>query len=222
MTLIIKFNEFLKNIGIDYAICGGHAIDLFLGKKMRPHKDLDAVVYWEDRDQIIQYMINSGWDVYEPCGTDYLHKINNIYNQKRIKSNIWCVKPENSHYKFTEKEKDMFSVEFDNLEQMELDYIEILFNSRKNNEFIYARNHDIRIKMDEAILMSGNIPFLAPEVVLLYKSKYPFVQENQLDFENTIHKMNVDQLKWFKTSLENEYTKEHEWLNYIDSKDLLE
>jgi len=49
-----------------------------------------------------------------PCGTRYLHKINDITDQKRIKENIWCVKPTNLHSNFTEQEKDMYAVDFDN------------------------------------------------------------------------------------------------------------
>ena len=60
MELIMQLNAFMQNMGVDYAICGGHAIDLFLGEKTRPHKDLDVAVYWSDRDKIVQHMLNEG------------------------------------------------------------------------------------------------------------------------------------------------------------------
>ena len=212
MDLIAKLNNFVVGIGVDYAICGGHAIDLFLGYKTRPHKDLDVAVFWEDRDKVIQHMLNNDWEVYEPCGTAHLHKINNIHNQKRVKSNIWCVKPSNPHYVFTEHEKDMFAVEFDNSEQTELDYIEFLFNTRNNEEFLYEKNHDIKMKMETAILKAGDIPYIAPELVLLYKSTMANEAAYQLDFNNAMPKLNEGQNTWLQNALHIMFLDGHKWI----------
>ena len=212
MELIIRLNEFMQNMGVDYAICGGHAIDLFLGEKTRPHKDLDVAVYWSDRDKIVQHMLNEGWEIYEPCGTEYLHKIKDVANQKRIKTNIWCVKPCNAHYKFTEHEKDMLAVDFDNAEQIELDYIEFLFNTKKDGHFLYARNNDMKMTMDNAINKLDGIPYLAPEFVLLYKSTAADNPDYQLDFSNASLKMNERQAAWLKNALSIMFPNGHKWL----------
>ena len=212
MELINQLNDFMAAMGIDYAICGGHAIDLFLDKKTRPHKDLDVAIYWEGRDKVIEYMLNDNWDIYEPCGTEHLHKINSVSEQKRLKRNIWCVKPGNKHYTFTEHEKNMFAVYFDNSEQIKLDYIEILFNIRDGDDFCYARNHDIRLKLNDAILKKDKNPLFSPELVLLYKSTASDYPDNQLDYENTISKMDKRQLDWLFNALKIMFPKGHKWL----------
>ena len=209
----MELGNFINPLGIDYAICGGYAIDLFIGKKTRSHKDIDVAVYTKDRDKIIKFMLNNNWSVFEPCGTDFLHKINAINDQKRIKSNIWCIKENNQHYKFTEKRNGMFSIEFDNFEQNKLDYIEFLFNKCCNDYFYYSRNNDIKIKLDSCIMKSNNIPFLAPELVLLYKSTASDETEYTLDFNNSIKKMNINQLMWLKNSLKIMFPNGHIWLN---------
>jgi len=213
--LVKQLNEFVADIGIDYAICGGHAIDLFLGRKTRPHKDLDVAVFREDRDKIIQHMLDTGWEVYEPCGTEYLHKISSIHSQKRIKSNIWCVKPCNPHYIFTEHENEMFAVEFDNLEQTELDYIEFLFNTRNDEDFLYSRNHDIKMKLEDAILKIDDVTCLAPELVLLYKSTAADEAEYQLDFDNTLPSLNKMQVAVLENALRVMFPDGHKWINAI-------
>ena len=212
MDLLFRLNDYMLSIGLDYALCGGHAIDLFLGRKTRPHKDLDVVVYWEDRDTLVQYMLNQGWDIYEPCGAENLHKINDVSDQKRNRSNIWCVKSSNQHYTFTEHENDMYAVDFDNSEQMELDYIEFLFNTRTDRYFLYARNHDIKLAYSKAILKVKDIPYLAPEIVLLYKSTAADDTDYQLDFNNASKEMNVKQLTWLKKSLFVMFPQGHKWL----------
>jgi len=202
----------MQKTDINYAICGGHAIDMFLGVKTRPHKDIDVSIFQEDRDSIISHMLNKGWDIYEPYGTEYLHKITNIENQKRVKLNIWCVKSENPHYIFTEHEDNTYDVYFDNSEQNELDYIEFLFNIHKDGYFLYSKNHSIKMKLNEAILNDNNIPFLAPEIVLLYKSTAIDNADYQLDFENATIKMNDRQLKWLKDSLMIMFPDGYKWL----------
>jgi len=215
MNLIEQLNCFMAKTGLDYAICGGHAIDLFIGAKTRPHKDLDVVIFWEDRDKIIQYMLDDGWAVYEPCGTPYLHKINNIYDQMRVKSNIWCIRLSNHHYKCTEHEKDMFAIDFDDSEQTDLGYIEFLFNTRADGYFLYSRNHDVKRKLNEAVFHVDNIPCLAPEMVLLYKSTAVENLDYQLDFDNAVKEMNVEQLIWLKKSLLVMFPGGHKWLDNL-------
>ena len=212
MDLINQLNSLMAETGVDYAICGGHAIDLFLGKKTRLHKDLDVAVYREDRDKIVQHMLNEDWAVYEPCGTAYLHKINTVADQKRIKANIWCVKQSNQHYRFKEHEKDMYAVDADNSEQTELDYIEFLFNSRKDGNFLYAKNHDVKMNLVNAILKINDIPFLAPEIILLYKSTMADNPDYQLDFDNALTAMGREQIEWLKNSLSVMFQNGHKWL----------
>ncbi|MCL2446146.1 MAG: hypothetical protein FWD06_05215 [Oscillospiraceae bacterium] len=219
MDLIEQLHAFMVATEIDYAICGGHAIDLFVGKKTRPHKDLDLVVYWEDRDRLVAHMLADGWDVYEPCGTGYLHKINAVDDQLRIKMNIWCVQSSNPHYTFTEHEKDMYAVAFDDAEQTELDFIEFLFNTRQDGAFLFARNHDIKRSLNKAILHANGVPYLAPELVLLYKSQPADHTENQLDFECAAVKLNAEQRAWLQHALAVLFPDGHKWLAKRSSHD---
>ncbi|MCL2531705.1 MAG: hypothetical protein FWE40_06070 [Oscillospiraceae bacterium] len=213
MDLIEQLHVFMANIAMDYAICGGHAIDLFLGRKTRPHKDLDVAIFGEDRDNLVAHMLNDGWDVYEPCGTAYLHKINTVDGQLCTKMNIWCVRPTNPHYTFTEHEKDMYAVEFDGAEQTELDFIEFLFNTREDEAFLFARNHDMKRSLEKAILHVNGIPYLAPELVLLYKSRPADHEENQLDFECAAKALNAEQRAWLQHSLAALFPTGHKWLD---------
>jgi len=215
MDLPKQLNDFMVSIGVDYAICGGYAIDLFIGVKTRPHKDLDVIVYWEDRDKIVQYMLDNGWGVYEPCKAPYLHKINDLSSQKLMQDNIWCIQQTNPHYKFTEHDKDMFAIDFDNSEQTELNYIEFLFNTRKDGYFLYKRNHDIKIKLNDIVFYANDIPCLIPEMVLLYKSTMAENPDYQLDFDNAIKEMTLAQRLWLKEALAVMFPDGHKWLNNL-------
>jgi hypothetical protein len=47
----------MSKTDIEWAVCGGDATDLFIGKQTKLHKDIDIAVLWESRKELIQYMI---------------------------------------------------------------------------------------------------------------------------------------------------------------------
>ena len=215
MNVINELIQFLRTMGMDYAICGGSAIDLFVGRKTRAHKDLDVAVYWENRDEIVRYMLDSEWELYEPTRSRYLHKIVAPETQKREKSNIWCVKKDNASYRFTERENYLFDALFDGTEQTELNFIEFLFNKRDEKFFYYARNERIKRALPAAILKTSDICYLAPEIVLLYKSTAAGKAEYQMDFDNAYPHMHEEQISWLMNALMTMNPDGHRWLEKV-------
>jgi len=213
--LLYGLHDMMQKIGVDYAVCGGHAIDLFLGRKTRPHKDLDVAVFWEDRDQIVRHMLQLGWLVFEPYGGRYLHQIRNVTVQRKNRNNIWCVAPENKHYKFSRRGKDLFAVRQDDMEQVELNFIEFLFSKQEGGCILYARNPIIRMEMDRAMQAQEGIPCLAPAFVLLYKSTALDNPNYRFDFQNAIPHLKIEELKWLNEALNTEYRGAHEWSTEI-------
>ena len=218
--LVLECNDFLKDGGFDYAFCGGFAIELFCGKVLRSHGDIDIAAFWDDRDKIILYMKLLGWKVYEMCGGGLAHHIKDISDQKKLKRNIFC---------FTEgcelinlhptDEADMFRLDFDHRGQKKLNFIEFLFNDERNENFLYARNHDISLPMDKAILYKNSIPYLSPEIVLLYKSTDIEREGYQLDYDLAIQAMSAEQKIWLKNALKTMNPYGHKWLEInVDTK----
>jgi len=59
--LIAECNNFIKNCGLTYAFCGGHALEMFTCAKKRAHSDVDITLFTEDRKAIIDFILNKGW-----------------------------------------------------------------------------------------------------------------------------------------------------------------
>ncbi|MFW6016158.1 MAG: hypothetical protein ACOCRK_06940 [bacterium] len=79
--------------------------------------------------------------------------------------------------------------------------------------------------MKKAILEKDGIEFLAPEIVLLYKSifvksNYNFTKEvinnYKHDFKVVYPLMDIEQKRWLESALQKEYSKGHLWLDEID------
>lgn len=212
--LINEIMTLLNNRDFEFAVCGGYSIELFLDKEIRPHGDIDISAYWVDRDKIILYMKSLGWDIYEMCGDGIAHKIRDVTQQLRIKRNIFCIKGNCELVKlYPRNEADMFYLEFDGKGQTEPNFIEFLFNNRTETNFLYARNTNITRVLSKAILKRNDIPFLAPEIVLLYKSTDIGRIGYQLDYEEAIRAMDIEQKAWLASALNVMYPAGHQWAN---------
>lgn len=66
--------------------------------------------------------------------------------------------------------------------------------------------------LNRAILIAKNgIPFLAPEIVLLYKSK-PTQGKDEIDFKSVLPFLDVDSITWLYSSLTIMYESDHPWI----------
>lgn len=210
--LIYNTQKLLDNQGFDYAFCGGYGIELFLDKSIREHKDIDISASWNDRDKIIDFFLNLGWNIYELCGNSLVHKITDINHQLKIKRNIFCSKNDCDLYRLEKtNEENIFYLEFFNKNLEELNFIEFLFNRIDNLNFYYSRNKDVFLPLEKAILYNDDIPYLAPELILLYKSTDINKFGYQLDFDSAMLKMSSHQKEWLNKTLLFLYNK-HKWI----------
>jgi len=224
MKIINNFKSFFNQCNITWAICGGIAIDLFIGKQTRLHKDLDISVFWEDRDIIIEYMLNNQWTVFEP-DNGKLREITSVSNDYRTIDNIWCLSKHNKTYTIEHLNDNYYDITCNTQNQDNFDFIEFLFNTKKDNQFLYKRNHNITLTLKDSLKTNKEgIPYLSPELVLLYKSTFinyltsqdldiiKLVNNYRHDFNVCKNHMSKNQLTWLINALKISYPAGHEWI----------
>lgn len=212
--LIYQANDLLANQSFEYAFCGGFAIDLFLGYNSRKHGDIDICAYWPDRDKIIKYMQSLGFEVYEMLGGGKGHHITDIHMQYKIKRNIFCCTKSCELVQLSKtEEKDIYFIDFIPKGQSKLNFIEFLFNDKLGPNFLYARNHNIQRQLSDAILHYDNIPYLAPEICLLYKSTDTERKGYQQDYDLAIAMMGQKQIDWLNHALTLINPNGHKWIH---------
>ena len=216
--LILECNEMLKQQGLDYAFCGGHALDIYLGHTSRPHGDIDLSAWREDRNDIITFMLSQGWLVYEAMGDGKVHLITNTDDQKLVRLNIFCVREGCSFFHVDPLENGIFLCEIDHVEQSHLDYIEFLFNKRDSSSFIYSRNHAIRLPLDKAIHHHGELAFFAPELVLLYKSTDLGRLVNEEDYKAVLPHLAFESREWLRNALVTAFPDGHKWIRHLEKE----
>ena len=212
--LIIEANDLLKDGGFEYAFCGGQAVDLFLGYDSRTHGDIDVCAFWNERDKIILYMQSRGFQVYEMLGGGRAHRIADVSNQIYEKRNIFCFKEGCPLVKlYPLDENDCCWMEFFHTGQTELNFIEFLFNDRSDADFEYARDREVKRELNKALLSRDGVPYMSPELCLLYKSTDIEREGYQQDFELAYKAMNGEQREWLKNALTRLYPEGHKWIN---------
>lgn len=211
-TLLEQTNLLLSNANIQWAFCGGYALDLFLDREIRKHGDIDICVFEVDRNKIPNYMLSNEWNVYQFLGGGRVRSlgIDDVSDHGR---NLMCVKEGCKLVKFYASEEDKVSgYDFYHTGIERLDYLEFLFNHSQGTEFVFSRELNITRDMQKAILYNNGLPYIAPELALLYKASKADNPAYQCDYAMTITYLNDEQLCWFYKSMEKLYPQGHPWL----------
>ena len=210
--LIEEANTLLQGQDFSYAICGGFALDLFLGYESRVHGDIDVLAFWKDREKIITFMQSKGFCVFEMLGGGKVHRITDIRAQEKLRKNIFCCTEDCELVRlYDTEETDVYWFEFQHSGLSKLNYIEFLFNEKTEAEFVYVRDNRVKRELEKAILRKYGIPYLAPELCLLYKSTDVDREGYQQDFELTVERLNGEQRAWFEKVMELLYPEGHKW-----------
>jgi hypothetical protein len=175
----IRLKKIMGKYGFPWFVAGGWAIDLFIGKEMRVHEDIEIGIFRKDQMKLYKYL-----EKYKKYYIDNKSRIGKL--EKHDWNKEYLRLPIHELY-----------VQYDDLE------IEILLNEREEPNWVYRRNEKIRLVEEKAILHSEEgIPYLCPEIVLLYKTK-DMREKDIADLKNAFGKMSEYQKKWLMDSIGN-------------------
>jgi len=213
MKLFHELSEHLSGMNVEWYLCGGFAIDAYLGNITRKHKDIDITVSFDNIKDCIQYLKSKGWEVDAPVGNQRLVPVEfALQHSKLYFDNIWCYKKGADFLKIEKTDGPFKYMKFINREQTELDFIEVMFNKIENGIFYYQKNHNITLDIHSAFIKKEDINILAPEIILLYKSRNCENSDYQHDFDMVINNLNKERYDWFINAMNIAYPKGHIWI----------
>lgn len=163
-------------LDIQWGIGGGVALDLYCGFTTRHHEDIDIIIFVKDAAEVIHILQDfSLFKAKNGILTPY------AYEDKTDESfSIWVSEEEDSPFVF-----------------------EILLISTREDFWIYKRNSDIRGSIDELFLLNeANIPYIKPEVQLLYKMDGSHIRDKDIiDFKRFVPLLGTDEKIWLRKQL---------------------
>lgn len=184
--LPIEAKAVLKDLTCPWAIAGGWAIDLFLGRTTRPHSDIDILIRRDDQFQLQRALRDWEMWVADPPGTLRPWKKSEFIGKGL--QDIWCRRTKNDPW------------------QLQV----MLFDVEEEN-WVFKRDESIRRPLSEVFFeVSPGYRILAPEVQLLYKSK-AMRDKDAADFAASVQSLSASQKAWLKETLFKVYGREHPW-----------
>ncbi|MGB6307062.1 MAG: hypothetical protein WBF89_04650 [Steroidobacteraceae bacterium] len=180
--------ELLTPLSIPWWIAGGWALDLFLGRVTRPHGDVDVGIFRGDAPSMCTSL--AGWDFFEAHEGALTHLALRTAPRRAVNS-LWCRRQGEREWKF-----------------------ELMLDDGGGDQWIFRRDHEIRLPLEIAIRRSAEgVPFLAPEIQLLYKSKL-VRPKDQADFESIVGLLGEAPRAWLRASLARVHPG-HFWLSQL-------
>ncbi|WZX99975.1 hypothetical protein NSQ26_11880 [Bacillus sp. FSL W7-1360] len=180
-----SITNLMKDFPHPWAIAGGWAIDLFLSQQTRPHSDIEILIFRRDQFALQTYLTDWQFTCVE---------------NRAIRP--WLKKEKLSlpiHEAYAEKDGVP---------------LEILLNEADKHHWIYRRDTRIKHTLNETInITSEGIPYLSPEIALLYKSTH-LRAKDEADFHHATKKMSLHQIQWLKESLLT-MDEAHPWISLL-------
>jgi hypothetical protein len=159
-------------------------------------------------------MLNSGWRVFEACGGGIIHELKDTPRSFE-KRNLFCFTTNETRCHLVPVGEHTYRFTLKNQDQVDLNYVEFLFNDRDHDFFYFSGDRDIKRSLGKSFLTQSDIIFLSPEIVLLYKSTYLdsiHSTKHTRDFEAVLPFISYDQRQWLRKALEIVHEGNHQWL----------
>ncbi len=174
----------MKDFKHPWFIAGGWAIDLFLGQETRPHSDIEIGVYRHHQSSLKKHL--EGWTFLKVNKANIL-----AWEGERLElpvHELYAIKQEQT--------------------------LEILLSESSQGDWVFRRDPAITVPYELAWAESSKgIPYLQPEIVLLYKVNQSRKKDHH-DFFETYKHLDVDKRKWLRKAVSH-HEPYHDWLNYL-------
>jgi hypothetical protein len=130
-------------------ISGGHALEQHLDRSWRSHDDIDIGIVRSDATKLGSTL--RGWDIHvAAAGRLTPWRVDDLAEALH-QNNLWCRRTPGGPW-----------------------LLDVTINAGNEREWVYRRDSQIRIPWDDAVHTSAaGVPYLAPELQLLFKSTHP-------------------------------------------------
>ena len=139
-------HERLADLAVPWWIAGGWAIDLYLGRETRAHADLDVGLLRADQQAVFAALAD--WELFSARDGE-LRPLKRGASLEPEEHGLWC--------------RPGAALPWG---------LELMLNEHRGDTWVYRRDPRVERPLGELLLRDARgIPYLAPEVQLLFKSK---------------------------------------------------
>ncbi|MGE0807494.1 MAG: hypothetical protein AB7L76_18260 [Burkholderiaceae bacterium] len=171
-------------------IAGGHAIECFVGRALRPHGDIDVLLLRRDREQAREWLAD--WDCWaaDPPGT--LRRWPRGEALGAAVSDVWCREPGSSAWR-----------------------LQLMLDDGDDHE--WRSRHCAAVSRPLPALgfhTADGVPVLAPEVQLFYKARQPRPKD-EADLAAALPRLDPARIAWLRQAIITAYGPHNDWLGRL-------
>jgi 8-oxo-dGTP pyrophosphatase MutT (NUDIX family) len=197
----------LRGLAVPWAVAGGWALDLALGRVTRSHADVDVAVFRADQAALRAGL--AGW-TFEVVAAG---------ERRPWPAGVWLAPPLHEVHAtgrramagYDASSGDASSAHASSTHASSADalapaatrapVLELLLNERDGGDWVFRRDPAVRRPLERAIVpTAARLPALAPEIVLLYKAKAPRPADTQ-DFAAARSHLAAEARTWLAAAL---------------------
>ncbi len=183
----VQVTQRLAGVTAPWCVVAGWALDLYLGGTPRDHGDIEIAVPRKAFQEIAAELPGVEWDV---AGRGMVWPYAQAGDHPDLHQ-TWCREPRTGRYRL-----DVFREPHD------------------GNLWICRRDPSITMPYDELIRSTrSGIPYLIPEVVLLFKARFPRAKDDD-DFRRVAPRLTDDSRKRLAAWLQRLYP-DHPWASVL-------
>jgi len=181
-----RINKLMENFKWSWFIAGGWAIDLHIGKESRIHKDIEIAIFRKDQLKLKNYL--QDWE-FKKVISGKFHPWENVY-------------------------LELPTHEIHAVNELNKDEMEVLLNETNGDKWKFRREMSISSPIKEIYSYTvEGVPYLNPEIVLLYKVKNTREKDHQ-DFMTVKDYLNPQQRRWLSDAIQI-HEPQHVWLKHL-------
>ena len=178
----------LEGVQAPWYVAAGWAIDLFLGGEHREHEDLEIAVPNARFDEIVAAL--PGLEIFVITGPHEATPLDEARDRLEETHQSWVREPTTGLWRF-----DVFREPSD------------------GDTWLCRRDESIRLPYDDVIEWTDDgIPYVRPEIALLFKARHAHRDRDQGDFEAVVPRLEPERRRWLAEALERVHPG-HRWLD---------
>lgn len=200
---VARVADLMSTFGPKWSLCGGWAVDAWIGRQTRDHADVDIAVYHDDQRAIFEHL--AGWQLvaHDP---QVAGDTSEPWDGRRL------VLPGHIHARSPEARLSTPG-RLDAPTQVGFS-LDIQLNERSGNEWVLSWEPRVATSLHRgAQRFAWGVPTVVPEVLLYYKSKDPRPHD-EFDFLALLPHLAEKQRYWLREAISLVHPG-HQWLTQL-------
>lgn len=183
---VAEVTDLFRDAPFRWGLAGGYAVEQFLGRSIRPHDDIDVLIFRDDQRLLYQWL--RGWQLFaaDPPGT--LRSWREAEWLALGVHDIWAHRTDADGWQ-----------------------LQVMLLETDGDEWFSRRNPMIRGLREDVLVQYHDIPSVRIEVQLLYKAKGNRPKDQQ-DFQASFPLLTAEAKVWLEQALRYQHPDGHPWL----------